>query len=185
MISEFLRALFSAGVPVGISSFLLTWWALRNDYFGKVEDIKGFEKEVKRLTKSKSRKKSKNGKSSLDDDDPPRPALNPVHNKWLSFGGGFYGVVALLTYVVIELGEVRDFISNLGGLFNLLANISVDLIVGFIVDSFTNFIKALAWPYFWIMEINSHHIWIWFLAAYSGYWAGTRLALHRAGSDTH
>ena len=107
--------------------------------------------------------------------------MNPVHNKWLSFGGGFYGVVALLTYVVVELGEVRDFVSNLGGIFNMIANISLNLIIDFIIDSFMNFFMALAWPYFWMQEIESRAIWVWFLAAYAGYWAGTRFALHRAG----
>ena len=39
----------------------------------------------------------------------PDVRIDPVHNKWLAFGGGFYGIVGLLTYAVVEFGELRDF----------------------------------------------------------------------------
>jgi hypothetical protein len=180
MIAEFIRAFITAGVPVGLTSFLLAWWGLKNGYFGSVADVKGLEREVKRLGKSKSGKRKRPRDDEADDDESHRPALNPVHNKWLAFGGGFYGVVALLTYGVIELGEIRDFINNLGGLLHLFANLSLNLVIDFLVDSFLNFFTALAWPIYWMSEIRGAPVWIWFVAAYAGYWAGTRFALHRA-----
>jgi hypothetical protein len=194
MIAEFFRALFSAGIPVAVTSYLLAWWALKNGYFERADSVKGLEQEVKRLTGKKSRKDRKRLKklaasdpeyadSGQEKQQPGRHKMNPVHNKWLSFGGGFYGVVALITYTVIELGEIRDFIVNLGGFFQMLSNLSLNLIIGFIVNSFMNFFWAIAWPAYWLSEISSSHIWIWFLLAYGGYWAGTRYALHRVGLE--
>ena len=186
MIAELFKALIAAGIPVAVSSYLLAWWALKNRYFGSVDSIKGLEKEIKRISKAKSNnKKNKKDKKNASDVDelPPRHKMNPVHNKWLSFGGGFYGVVALLTYTVVELGEVRDFVSNLGGFFQMLSNLSIDLIINFVIDSVMNFVIAIAWPFYWINEISSAHIWVWFIAAYAGYWAGTRFALHQAGAN--
>jgi hypothetical protein len=184
MIAEFFRALFSAGIPVAVTSYLLAWWALKNGYFGRVDSVKGLEKEVKRLTSKKSEKEKKRLKNAeAGYVEPARHKMNPIHNKWLSFGGGFYGVVALMTYAVIELGEVRDFVANLGGFFQMLSSLSFALIINFLIDSFMNFIWAIAWPGYWLSEVSSNDIWIWFLVAYAGYWAGTRYALHRVGLE--
>jgi hypothetical protein len=40
-----------------------------------------------------------------------------------------------------------------------------------------NFVTALAWPGYWMSEVGASAIWIWFLAAYGGYWLGARAAL--------
>jgi hypothetical protein len=186
MITEFFRALFLAGVPVAVISYLLAWWALKNGYFGRADSVKGWEQEVKRLSGRKSRKERKRAKKDgTGQAESARPRMNPVHNKWLSFGGGFYGVVALATYAVVELQEVRDFIANLGGFFQMLSNLSLNLVIDLLINSFMNFFWAIAWPAYWLSEISSNHIWIWFLLAYAGYWAGTRLALQRAESPSN
>ena len=176
MIIEFIKAAFIAGIPVALTSYLLAWWALKNNYFGTIDGVgvKGLEQEVKRLTKARKKKKGKDEPA-----EPNPPKMNPVHNKWLSFGGGFYGVVALLTYALVELNEVRDFISNLGGLTQWLSNISIDTIINFLIDSLKNFVIAISWPWYWMTEISSRQPWIWFLVAYGAYWAGTRFALQR------
>jgi hypothetical protein len=38
---------------------------------------------------------------------------------------------------------------------------------------------AIAWPGYWLSSIDSQYVWLWFVAAYAGYWAGARLALRR------
>jgi len=180
MIGEFFRALFQAGIPVAVTSFLLVWWAQKNGYINPVSGLKEFENEVKNLSKAKSRnkKKKKDGIDEADLEDIHQ--MNPVHNKWLSFGGGFYGVVGLLTYAVVELGEIRDFIRQFGGLSSLIADITPQLFIGLFIDSIKNFVVAIAWPVYWLSDIRSDHIWIWFVVAYLGYWAGSRYALHKA-----
>jgi hypothetical protein len=178
MIAEIFRALLKAGIPVAISSYLLVWWALKNNYLGAVGDLKALEKEVKRLSKTKSNSKKKDVK---DSDALDMHKMSPVHNKWLSFGGGFYGVVGLLTYAVVELGEIRDFFASFGGLSSLISDISLDLFIGLFIDSLKNFIVAIAWPVYWMSDIRSDYIWIWFVVAYVSYWGGSRYALHQAG----
>ena len=182
MIEEFFRALFQAGIPVAITSFLLAWWALKNGYIDSVSGLKEFENEVKRLSKAKSKNKKNKKNSKEEGKHEDIHQMNPVHNKWLRFGGGFYGVMGLLTYAVVELGEIRDFFVQFDGLTGLISGLTVELLIGFFVNSITNFIVAIAWPVYWLSDIRSDYIWIWFVLAYLGYWAGSRFALHRIRS---
>ena len=97
--------------------------------------------------------------------------------------GGFYGVVGLLTYAVVELAEIRDFFTQFESIGALIAGISIESLIGLFIGALMNFIVAIAWPAYWISDIRSDYIWIWFLAAYAGYWAGTRLALKQANGQ--
>ncbi len=166
MIYEILIAVLKAGLPVGLASYALVWWALKKDYLSSVGNLKDFEKEVKRLSKDKELKKQG----------------DPVHKKWLVFGGGFYGVVGLLTYALVELGEIRDFFARFESIGVLISSISLNMFIGLIADALKNFIVAISWPVYWMNDINSNRIWIWFAVAYGGYWAGARLALNQVKS---
>ena len=53
------------------------------------------------------------------------------------------------------------------------------MLIGLLVEALRNFILAIAWPAYWLSSIHTGHAWLWFLAAYAGYWAGARLALRR------
>jgi hypothetical protein len=169
MFLEFFVAAFKAGLPIGLVSYLLVWWALKNDYLEAVESASEVGKAIKRQSKKKKGEERK-------------PA-DPLHNKWLAFGGGFYGVVGLLTYAVVELGEVRDFFASFNGFADLLNRISFGMLIGLFIEGIKNFVVAIAWPVYWLSDIRSDYIWIWFVVAYLGYWAGTRLAFtaSRAG----
>ena len=163
MIETLFIAAFKAGIPVALASFALTWWALRNEYLDSVVDISELEEQIKLQRKDKKNRKKH----------------DPIHNKWLAFGGGFYGVVAMLTYIVVELREVRDFFLKFESISAFFSGISFDMLIDLIIDSFMNFILAIAWPWYWLSEIAGPHIWVWFVMAYGGYWTGTRLALRR------
>ena len=196
MIGELFRAVFLGAPPIAVTSFLLTWWALKHDYFGRITSLKELEQRVKQHTKAvKARKKEdkrrKKGKSSaksgaLDGAAGPGAAepatdkkFHPAHSKWLAFGGGFYGVVGLVTYAVIECIEIRDFFANFEGIIHFLQEISFELLISLLINSIMNFVAAIAWPFYWITNIHSQHIWLWFFAAYGGYYAGTRFAIHK------
>lgn len=172
VIAELFKAAFLAGIPVGVTSFALVWWALRSDYLTSTTSLKALEKEVSLLSKANSNKKKKKKQ------DLPEPRkLNPVHNKWLKFGGGFYGVVALMTFVIIEVGEIASFLGNFRESIGLFSNLGLNLVINFFIDAVMNFVAAISWPWYWMQEIRSDHIWVWFLAAYGGYWLGARAAL--------
>ncbi len=178
MVYEFFRAAFLAGLPVGIVSYLLIWYALRSKYLQPTRNLKSLEKEVSQLSKARSKKKK-----DKDPEGPERPRLNPVHNKWLRFGGGFYGVVALMTFVIIEANEIISFFGAFTETLAGLADFDVGMIIRFIIDSMMNFVTAIAWPMYWISEIDMERIWLWFLAAYGGYWLGSKMAIGFGAED--
>jgi len=167
MFQEILIAILKVGLPVGLASYGLVWWALKKNYISEVDSVKSFELAVK--------KKKKDKKQKAEGD--------AVHRKWLAFGGGFYGVVGLLTYAVVELLEIRDFIQQLGGFVEMIRNFSFEVVVQLFVGAILNFVAAIAWPGYWVNEIHSNRIWIWFAVAYGAYWAGTRLALQKMHSE--
>jgi len=188
MLREIFRALFQAGIPVAVTSYLLIWWALKNQYLQGASNLKDVEIHFKGVSKARSRQKKEEkerrkkggGAVEMEPGQQESHKMNPVHNKWSSFGGGFYGVVGLLTYAVVELGEIRDFITQFDGLSSLISDITLELFIGFFINSIMNFVVAIAWPVFWLSDIRSDYIWMWFVAAYAGYWSGTRFALHQA-----
>lgn len=115
----------------------------------------------------------------------PNRKLNPVLNKWLSFGGGFYGLVGLMTYAVVELGEIVDFLRGFESIAGFFQNIGIDMLIRLFIEGLMNFIVAIAWPIYWLDMISGQYIWVWFLVAYGGYWLGARLALRlHGGQDT-
>ena len=64
---------------------------------------------------------------------------------WKVRGGGLYAVGFAVSFLVFEIGSLSDDILGIGSLFNGQA---VDFIVQLLIDSFTNTIKAFAWPVF-------------------------------------
>lgn len=190
ILGAFFVAVWKVGIPVSITSFVLMWWSLKHEYFGAVSSLKELDLRIKEHGKNRKEEKKQEKKlKKTRKQDPealkdfranrkPVRKLNLVHSKWLSFGGGFYGVVALWTYILIELAEIRDFIYDLGGFFAMLSNISFDLLIRLLIDSFMNFIMAIAWPWYWMSEVESRNAWVLFLVAYLAYRIGFRMALH-------
>ena len=125
--------------------------------------MKALQAELKQLGKNKKERKK---------------AGDPLHNKWMKFGGGFYGVVAMLTLIVVEWSDIKQF--GLNGFQEVMDNIGIGLLIDLLVQSFTNFIVAISWPVYWMDEIESAQIWLWFLAAYAGYTGGAHLARYQA-----
>jgi hypothetical protein len=189
MVREFIRALFLAGIPVALASYALVWWSLRQGYLGPVSSVRDMEKGIKLMSKKRAqdRKQRKVARKSGAAEAPVEAEgmsfhrIDPVHNKWLAFGGGFYGIVGLLTYAVVEVGELIDFFRSFESFAALLAQFGIDMLVDLFVDALMNFVVAIAWPVYWMSEIAMNHVWIWFGVAYLGYWAGVKLAVHRFG----
>ena len=162
MISVFLVAVFKAGLPVGIAAYLLVWWALRNGHLDNAGTLGEVEKEIKSQSKDKQRKKQ----------------ADLVHRKWLTMGGGFYGVVAVLTLLWIELWEIIDFITGFEGFGTLAGLFSINTLVNLFIETLMNTLSALVWPLYWLGSTQGAG-WIWILAAYAGYWLGSNLALRQ------
>jgi hypothetical protein len=165
LLIEVFWALLMVGIPIGIFTLAIVWWALQRGHFQETLDIKALEREIKAM--------SKNNKKNKKED---KPDLHPVQKQWAKFGGGFYGIVALFTYVVVEVTEIITMVINFGGIFGFLKQLDLGVIISMLVEALTNFIAAMVWPLYWMDRIDTHQTWVWFVMAYVGYWLGLKLA---------
>ena len=156
---EFLYPFVMAGVPLFILSFLLVFWAIKHEYISaddKKADLRGFKKEY---NKDKSAHK-----------------VNRIHRKWLFFGGGFYGLMALVTYVHVEAIEIYDFFLGYTTFADFIDQVSISAVISLIIESFLNLIPAFIWFLYWPKHIVMQNGLYWLIAAYIGYQLGTNFA---------
>jgi hypothetical protein len=85
----------------------------------------------------------------------------------------------------VELGDLRDFLLGFESVWALISRFGLQTLVDLLVNALSNFVVAIAWPVYWLSELHSSNIWLWFVAAYAGYWGGARLALHRFRPESH
>jgi hypothetical protein len=93
----------------------------------------------------------------------------------MKFGGGFYGLAALYTFVIVEIADISAFLMNFPGLNVLLADGIIALLVNALINQIMNFVTAITWFIYWgdgsrVLENMA--------LAYAGYYAGMQLALH-------
>ena len=162
MIIEAIWAVVLVGLPITLFTLAIAWWGMRNGHFPEISNSKELGLEMKKMAKKKV-------KGEKDD-------RSLIQKKWAKFGGGFYGVVAFFTYIVIELTEITNMILNIGGLWAFLKHLDVGVIIQIFIEAFINFITAMVWPVYWMDRIDTNQVWMFFVAAYAGYVLGLRLA---------
>lgn len=168
--SSIFQVLFKLGLPVGVISFLMVRWLLRSGVVTERDGIKALSKEIDGL--AKARKKQRKS----DQENPEK--LHFLQEKWLKFGGGFYGIVALYTYGLVEFNEIRDTITTFGGFSAFFDALGLSLLINMLIEGLRNFITAIAWPAYWIPEFGGRNSWVLFVVAYGAYWVGTKVAQH-------
>ena len=169
---EIFWALLMAGLPIAIFTLAIVWWALEGGHFKELADSKSLEDEIKAFSKNLKKDKKKNkakGKKT-------QAKQHPLLSKWSSFGGGFYGIVAFFTYIVVEVREIITTIINFGGFIEFLKQLDFGLVIEMFINAIMNFVVAIAWPWYWLKQIDSEQVWVWFVVAYLGYRAGLRAA---------
>lgn len=153
-----LWTLASAVVIVGFPVFALSWFIFQRLFASGTLDIslsgKDFDKHVSKLGKS-----FKDGRG--------------FEARWMKFGGGFYGIGAMWTLIIVELRDLVAFVSAFEGFGGLLEDGIVSLIVAFFINQLQNFITAITWFLYWGDGIG---IAIYLAVAYGGYYAGVQLA---------
>ena len=165
---EVFWALLMVGVPIAVFTLAIVWWVLQRGHFQESLDTKALQREIKAMSKDyKKNKKDKSENSSTQ---------HPLQKKWAKFGGGFYGIVAFFTYIVVELTEIATMIMNFGGFIEFLKQLNFNVIINILIEAITNFITAMIWPLYWLKRIDTDQTWIWFVIAYAGYWAGLKTA---------
>ena len=53
MFHELLIAILKAGLPVGLASYGLAWWAIKKNYLGEINTFKDLEAGIKKHKKDK------------------------------------------------------------------------------------------------------------------------------------
>jgi len=174
-LTEIFWALLMVGVPVGIFTLALVWWVLQRGHLKGSLDSAALKQEIIAMSQSKKKNKNKN-KNKEEGSKEETKELHPLQKKWAKFGGGFYGIVALFTYIVVEVTEIFTMISKFGGLIDFIKQLSLNVIIDMAVEALMNFVTAISWPVYWMSRIDTGQVWIWFLMAYAGYWAGLKVA---------
>ena len=176
---EVFWAMLMVGAPIAVFTLALVYWALLRGSFSESLDTKALQREIKAMSK---KNKGKN-KEALKEN---AVEVHPLQKKWAKFGGGFYGIVAFFTYIVVEVLEIINMVKGFGGFFDFLKQLDFSVIIHIFVEALTNFISAMIWPVYWMQRIDTEYTWIWFVVAYAGYWVGLKLAQtlvrHRLGS---
>lgn len=176
-VQDLFRALFVAGLPMFALSFLMVWWALHR---GRLDGTSFKELQQSIQSLGKQRKEQRKGQlKDRGNDSGQKEKMDPALEKWFRFGGGFYGLVALYTWLLIEWDEVADFFTGLGEVvlsfdFGRL----IQVVINLFIESIMNFVAAIAWPAYWLRETGQP--WVWLLVAYGGYWLGVRAAQRAA-----
>jgi hypothetical protein len=165
LLADLLDAAWRMGLPVALLSFGMVWWALRRGFLKEEGNLKSLHREIDAL------RKAQRGEDAA--------RLNPLHAKWFKFGGGFYGITALYTYLLIEWDEILELLGSLG---DLVLRFDISVLISFFIASITNFIGAVTWPLYWMSQSQSGQVWIWFVVAYGGYWLGMSAALRVFGA---
>lgn len=62
---------------------------------------------------------------------------------WEVRGGGLYACGFALAFLYFEIGSLQEDIAQIGGIFN---GQLISFLIDFIIDSFTNTIRAFGWP---------------------------------------
>ena len=186
MFGDIIRAMLFGSVPVAAFTFLVLQWSIVSGRLSRFDDNKGLEQQFKDHKKVKAeakaeRKRRKKAGEEVEPKLPKKPFFRKdagsdlLHNKVMFFGGGFYGTMALFAYFVIEVDEIFEFLGVVFSPGEWFDYLGFDLIIGFIINSFTNIGLAFAWFVTLPKYISMGNGWIWLLAAYAGYILGVKL----------
>jgi hypothetical protein len=83
-----------------------------------------------------------------------RKVRRTLRKVWASRGGGYYGLVAAITFVYLEAGDLAGDISALLHAWPVSLGKLISFIVGNVVDAFLNGISAAIWPIHWIGKLG-------------------------------
>ena len=158
MWEQALTAVLKLGIPVAILATFLLRQMYRKGTLDPTENTKAVDERIKTLRKEKD----------------PSVKTNLVQSKWMQFGGGFYGLAALWTFIVIELEQLIQFLSSFPGFAELTKNGIVNMIIQLGVEQIKNFVAAMVWFLYWAPQGAA--IGVWFLVAYVSYLTGDHLA---------
>lgn len=166
--TNLLRAIVELGLPVAGLSWLLLYRLYHRGELARDADHDTIRSSLKQMQKS-----------SKKADRPPDPVL---HKKWMKFGGGFYGVAALWTLIVVEVSGVASVIAHPSSIEPMLEGGVINFIIDWFLGQTSTFVQAITWFNWWPEPGQS--VVVWFLAAMGGYYVGLELARYETAVGT-
>jgi len=156
MIFDVLESLVVLGLPV----FLMTWYLFRRLYQrGELKAGTNYK-----TIKSNLKSMKKQGKESSD----------ILHKKWMKFGGGFYGLTAVVSLILIEVVDIWNFLFHFPGFEVLFQDGLIGFVIGLFVNQLQNFIAACLWFAHW--GDGGRNVLVWIVVPYGCYLLALRLA---------
>ena len=154
---ELLLSIITLSFQLGIPVAFLTWYLFSRLYDrGQLDNQEDPRQSFKAL-------KARTKKEGLIDS-------NLVQQRWMKFGGGFYGLTALWTLVAIEFVDVSQFIMNFPGFSALFSEGIISFVIGVVVNQLLNLLAAFLWFGFWDNVLVSIAV------SYIGYLVGMNAA---------
>lgn len=159
-----LQAVVELGLPVAGLSWLLFYRLYSRGELDRDADHKTIRTSLRQIRKATKASPDHGG--------------NLLHAKWMKFGGGFYGVAALWTLIVLEGGGLLNLILHPSSIEGMFKGGLVDFAVNWLVNQFTTIVQAFTWFSYWPRESGGFFGWI--AVAYAGYLLGLNLARREA-----
>lgn len=174
MFIELITAVLYAGIPIAVLAFGLIYWAQQKGY----PIVKESDDDPDDLTDDLNDELT----AELDDisnSDKKKKQKHIVFDKWTTFGGGYYGIMALITYIHVEALELWQAFSAFESIEHFISQLSVGFFIGLIIEAIKNLVTAFIWFTYWdeFLPINSP--WLWLAVSYAGYYAGEKLMEYR------
>ncbi len=164
MILDLFKAMVIAGVPIALFSYYLVKLTQEKVKL-KANNAKQLQNELKTLKIQK-----KKGDNFFK---------HAMQKKFMKFGAGFYGIVAFITYMHIEVYQVITFVQNYTDWQHFIDSIGFGMLVNFLIEAVMNLVTAFAWPIYWFKYLPIDSFWIWLLVAIFAHSAAVKYALSR------
>ena len=164
MIVDIFKAIVFAGVPIALFSYYLVILT-REKVTLKSSNAKELKDELKQV-KIKKDKKDNYFKHA-------------IQKKFMVFGAGFYGIVAFITYLHIEVYQIIDFVQKFKGWQNFIDSIGFGMLLNFLLEAIMNLVTAFIWPVYWFKYLPIGSFWIWIIIAVSAHAIAVRYALSK------
>jgi len=167
MLIELLLIALGFGLPLTV----LTWYLFLRLYdSGELDrslDRRALRPHLKALKKASKKEETR--------------STHLIHNRWMRFGGGFYGLAALWTFFVIEVTDTARFVWNFPGFAELFKDGIVSFVASALANQILNFLTALVWFANW--GSDGGDVLASVIIAYLAYLLGMRLARENISLD--
>lgn len=104
---------------------------------------------------------------------------NTFIDKWLEFGGGYYGIVAFVKFILIELAQIKDFLFDGPSIGEFIQSLGIGTLINLFVEQIMNFVAAIIWPTDLLGRYPILQIAIFIGITYLAYDAARKLARRR------